>query len=818
MTHFREQADQINRIESHRRPRRPTLTGGLLAGLAIGLALALAPSTVPQPPGTVSAAPAVDAPPTQISLAPVGHIGGTTLAVAAARGNVLAGVGPKLVILDPSRIPQPVVRGESAVLPGLVWDIEVAGSLAYVAYSDRMMFPSFQTTFGASGGLAVIDIADPTQPKVLAIVADLGARLAERVGVEELAETAGRAAAAEKPSIAGDKRPNRGSADPWGEDAGVPGADGGGFDPPLDEDALAVIDIAVAAPFVYLATDRGLLVLDGSNPRNPTLIGSLGESGRSTGDPIWAVAAAGKFVFMASARSFQVVDVSDPRAPRTVNCAAGFGVAELPSSAIKASGEPAASGDPATSARVPSIDNHEDPCASGLGGFAIEIRGQRAYLATSGIVVGIDIRRPDLPKWDAAWFGFSEIVDIAVDGRWIYGMGNSGDLTVIDSSRTDDGEPVGFVDLPGGGLHVAAAGSRVFVAAGDQGLRVVDVSDTSFPREIGAAISAPRPRAVALAGNHAFVADEVTGLQIFDVTNPARPQKVGAYSVPGAIGVTLAGGRAYVLTAEHGLRVVDVSNPARPREVGTIQRPFGIGGVAARGTDLFLSTHVEGEARFDPVIQVIDMADLRAPEIVATLPQGPFQNDASSRLLAQGGWLYAFGRSGLRLIEILDPHRPRAVGMYYLPRDNSSAVGLAVVGDKAYLAAGAIGFVEVDLAEPRNPVEIGIRTDDGMQSHAIAGHNGRAFVIQQPELAAERGDETALPPFDLQVLGLSAPHRPQVEARYRSVAAVDFDHTPRADIALSESHAYLADSRSGVYILRLVEGPRVFLPWSGVGR
>lgn len=468
---------------------------------------------------------------------------------------------------------------------------------------------------------------------------------------------------------------------------------------------------------------------------------------------------------------------------------------------------------------MPSIDNHDDPCASGLGGFAIEIRGQRVYLATSGIVAGIDIRRPDLPQWDAAWFGFSEIVDIAVDGRWIYGMGIDGDLTVIDSSQTDSGEPVGFVDLPGSGLHVAAAGSRAFVAAGEQGLRMVDVSDASFPREIGAAISAPRPRAVALAGSHAFVADEVTGLQIFDVANPARPQKVGAYSVPGAIGVTLAGGRAYVLTSEHGLRVVDITNPARPREVGVLSRPFGIGGMAAQGSDLFISTHALGEARFDPVIEVVDMADLRAPEIVATLPQGgPFQSDAPNHLLAQGGWLYALGSSGLRLIDILDPRRPRTVGSYFLPRGNPSVDGLAVVGDKAYLAAGTIGFVEVDLAEPRNPVEIGIRSVEGMRSGAVAGRGAHAFVVQQPTDLAQSDDEAIQIPVELQVLGLATPQSPRVEARFRSIAAIDFDHSGSAAVALSEHHAYLADSRSGVYILRLVEGSRVFLPWNGVGR
>ena len=127
----------------------------------------------------------------------------------------------------------------------------------------------------------------------------------------------------------------------------------------------------------------------------------------------------------------------------------------------------------------------------------------------------------------------------------------------------------------------------------------------------------------------------------------------------------------------------------------------------------------------------------------------------------------------------------------------------------------------MDLAEPRNPVEIGIRTDDGMHSRAIAGHDGHdghAFVVQQPEHAAQSDDETVQVPFELQVLDLSNPFRPQVDARFPSIAALDFDRRARADIALNGDHAYLSDSRSGIYILRLVEGPRVFLPWNGLGR
>jgi len=63
----------------------------------------------------------------------VGHIGGSTYAVAVRGDYAYIGEGPRLTILDVSDPASPIVVGKTAPLPDVVWDVYMAGGYAYVA-------------------------------------------------------------------------------------------------------------------------------------------------------------------------------------------------------------------------------------------------------------------------------------------------------------------------------------------------------------------------------------------------------------------------------------------------------------------------------------------------------------------------------------------------------------------------------------------------------------------------------------------------------------------------------------------------------------
>jgi len=83
----------------------------------------------------------------------VGQIGGTCRAVAVQGRYAYIGLGPRLAGVDISTPAHLALVGQSAILPDVVRDVAVSGSLVYVA--------------GGIAGLRVIDVSDPAHPRGL---------------------------------------------------------------------------------------------------------------------------------------------------------------------------------------------------------------------------------------------------------------------------------------------------------------------------------------------------------------------------------------------------------------------------------------------------------------------------------------------------------------------------------------------------------------------------------------------------------------------------------------------------------------------------
>ena len=83
----------------------------------------------------------------------VGQIGGACYAVAVQGNMAYVGLGPRLAVLDVSSPTSPTLLGQSAVLPGVVEGVVVAGSQAYVA--------------AGSAGLRIVDVSSPASPREL---------------------------------------------------------------------------------------------------------------------------------------------------------------------------------------------------------------------------------------------------------------------------------------------------------------------------------------------------------------------------------------------------------------------------------------------------------------------------------------------------------------------------------------------------------------------------------------------------------------------------------------------------------------------------
>jgi len=81
--------------------------------------------------------------------------------------------------------------------------------------------------------------------------------------------------------------------------------------------------------------------------------------------------------------------------------------------------------------------------------------------------------------------------------------------------------------------------------------------------------------------------------------------------------------------------------------------------------------------------------------------------------------------SGLRVVDVSDPASPTEVGFCVTP---SSAFGIAVAGNYAFVAAGVAGLRIIDVTNPTAPVEVGFYdTPDYAEGVALSGAD-YAFV------------------------------------------------------------------------------------------
>jgi hypothetical protein len=302
--------------------------------------------------------------------------------------------------------PAAVYRGSWPSSPNYAYDVKLAGPYAYVALLH--------------GGLAVLDVSNPTNCVWVGGYADLHNYYARNVAVA------------------------------------------GNYAYLLDTDCgLQVIDtsdpthcvlvgsylhhsdgyyfgIAVAGGYAYVAVEswnpkQGLQIIDVSNPTNCILVGSYGTNWTVNG-----VAVAGNYAYLAADwRGLQVIDVRNP-----ADCVWAGSCSNAPSGKA----------------------------------FGVAVVGHYAYVVdgSAGLQV-IDVSNPTHCVQVGGYDTIGYATRVAVSGHYAYvGDGSVGGLQVIDVSDPTNCVWMGGYDTSGTAFGVAVANNRMYVAAYDAGLQVLD--------------------------------------------------------------------------------------------------------------------------------------------------------------------------------------------------------------------------------------------------------------------------------------------------------------------------------------------------------
>ena len=288
--------------------------------------------------------------------------------------------------------------------------------------------------------------------------------------------------------------------------------------------------------------------------------------------------------------------------------------------------------------------------------ISIEVVGDIAYVGT-GVVGGswmaaYNVSNPyDIPFYEwASSIGSDAITDITVQGHHLYAAlyGVFGAFRIYDVE--DPSNVVQVFDQTWNNLTaIDVKGQLAYLAHGEWGLYVRNVSNPYVVLAVGEVDTPGNASAVIVDGTLAYVADWESGVQIIDVSSPDTPAIIGSFDTNGqAQNLALQGKTLFVADGDAGLLCLDVSNPASPQYVCAIGATYTYdvdlyGGIVVVGTEGGLYTFQVGAGLADlPLVGVFDAG-----------------------------------------YEVWD---------------------VRVRGDVAYVAAGADGFLTLDVSEPTNPV------------------------------------------------------------------------------------------------------------------
>ena len=372
---------------------------------------------------------------------------------------------------------------------------------------------------------------------------------------------------------------------------------------------------------------------------------------------------------------------------------------------------------------------------------------------------------------------------VAVQGNYVYvGVGPRLAILKLDT-LAGPGNPL-FVGqtavLPGIVESVAVQSDYAYVAI-KEGLHVIDVRDPTLPAVVGE-WQPPEPpetgvtrwiNAVAVSGAYAYLAASSSGLRILDISNPNTPATVAAYTTQHANGIALANNYAYVADAG-GLYIINVNLPSSP-QLATVFDFQVFDDVAVAGNYAYIAAGRSG-------LRIVDVSTPAAPVAAGSVwtAQGSAQRVAvagTHAYIAVAAWGDEPG--GLSVINVAAPSTPQETGFFALSWP-ASALGVAVMGDYAYLAVENLGLRTFDVSAPASPVESNVYQTLG----TVVGVASAGDYVYVADLQG-----------GLRSVDVRDPAQPAVRGAYDTP-----NPWPRG-VAVAGTHAYLVDGES----LRIVD-------------
>lgn len=240
----------------------------------------------------------------------------------------------------------------------------------------------------------------------------------------------------------------------------------------------------------------------------------------------------------------------------------------------------------------------------------------------------------------------------------------------------------------------AQIGDHLFAVDGTH-LWSLDTRDPSAPRRDALLAGLGQPIAAGAYGDRLLLASGDEGLVVVDVTDPAAPRRVSALTFDGpALDVHVAGDKAYVAAGNAGIAVVSLASAAP-----TLERTIPVAGYAAAVT-------TRGNVAYVAACSTFVTVDLPSGKMLAqkwmadAVQNGVLVAPAKDVELVGDTAFVAAGATGAVAVDVSDPAAPRVGGNCTRPEPSFYASGVRASGGKLFVAGGEYGILPVSVESP----------------------------------------------------------------------------------------------------------------------
>jgi len=605
----------------------------------------------------------------------VGQFGGTLRGLTVVGSRGYATIGARFVVLDLADPRQPNPVGKSEPLPDVANDIAVAGDHAFVALM--------------SGGVAIVDIAEPRRPALVSRIPGelyqilLGVAVTGNLLIVISSENGFHVYDIEEP--------------------GRPTALG-----QLELGGPSHVQARGSYAFVTrTGARRGLDVIDLSDPEKPFVARTVDLADR----PPFDLELDSDRLFVVSYRELTVFDVADPLLIHELGSTQITGEERLNEEYLR----------------------------------AVEVEGDRVTVAGSegtspddiGRLWMVDAAAPDQMRVLGTLDLPRPLSDVATQNSFVLAMEFDGRLQVVDAADSAHPAHVASFVTPGPIHRLVFAGRYGYSAYFEDGMQVFDVAFPGEPRAVGLTLTdvpsypvtasqeilyaweaLDQPllgdgqyvlydlrdpvnptligridmgysRLLAVSQGMAFFIDREDLLTIYDVRDPSQPVLIGSQRVRGAQNLVHVGAYAYVASGERGLRVFDVSDPEGIREVGVLAMP----------NHLVYWVHVDGTTAYlmgsSFSFAAVDVSDVERPRLLWMSTE--LGNMQGAKVFANGR-LCISNAPDLFIYQVSSTEHPLPVAHLMIPADAHFG-DIAERGDHIFVAAGQAGLIIIELPE-----------------------------------------------------------------------------------------------------------------------